>query len=294
MMNKNDLILNGYIPLDKSWLMRMGFLDMLHDMPDITYLVDATHIDVSNDVKALVVASAAWMADMQHIPVGESGTLYRFLRFASWKLNRTVELHKEKTLIDRPMCNDPNIVKMSVEELLKLDDHTSQWASAAVLMGAKEIPDEMPCKLKVTFEARDHWYNRRLCGQCWDVRYDDTLADQAMSFINGITSGTVSYAPFDAEHYPFARAFDLITPGEGGRCWPSLAGHETNRIDHIEKALQEYKNDQLITSNDHRVVQALAMKASFYNVHKKFAFPECVAKSWPQFWKFLDLIEGLK
>ena len=294
-MNKNDLILGGHIPLDKSWMMRMGFMDMLHDMTDTIEMlgVGVDDAGLCNDLKALVAASSAWMAGMKHIPVGESGTLYRFLRFASWKLNRNTQLHKEKTLITRPMCDDPNIVNLSVNELMTIDNHTSQWASAAVLMGSTDKPMDIPCKLKVTFEARNHWLKRRLSGRCWDIRFDETLAGQAAAFIKALQNGSVKYTPHYAEEYPFARAFDLVTPGEAGKAWPSLAGHESNRITAMEEALKEYDYNQTITSSDHRIVQAIAMKGAVEGRELRFGDSGCVAKSWPGFWQFLDFATAL-
>jgi 5-enolpyruvylshikimate-3-phosphate synthase len=72
-----------------------------------------------------------------------------------------------------------------------------------------------------------------------------------------------------------------MTPEEGEAQWPSLRLHESDRIIEMEEALAQ----DTVTSADHRVVQAVAMRKG--NA-VSFSRPEAVAKSWPQFWQFLN------
>src|SRR3989344_4471163 len=73
-----------FLPLNKSWINRMGVLDMLHGYPEIHEFLSKQK-DLGDDLLALKRAVDIWDTEMP-IDVGESGTLYRILRFASWKL----------------------------------------------------------------------------------------------------------------------------------------------------------------------------------------------------------------
>ncbi len=277
---KRDI--SRYIPYDKSWVIRMGILDMLHGYDDITALLDrGDNLSLGTDLQALNRAIKQWR-EGDEIDVGESGTVYRFLQFAAWKTGRSITFIKHGTLADRQITNDPSIVTLSIKELLNLDNGTSQWASIAVLMGNEEARLETaPFKLRLTYEALDHWRRARQQDRVWEARRDKTITRQALAYANWVATGTMIFVPEQAEDYCFARAFDLITTHEGEARWPSLRQHESDRIIEMEKALRQ----EVVTSADHRVVQAVAMRKG---VAVTFAHPEAVAKSWPQFWDMLS------
>lgn len=266
------------IPLDKSWTIRMGVLDILHGRNQIIKFLESQN-KLSDDLQALLRAAKQWHT--KKVDVGESGTLYRFLQFAAWELNKPVEFVKKGTLSTRQICHDPSIVNLPVHKLLELDNGTSQWASAKVLMGSTEQAETVPYKLKITYEAREHWHQRVKEGKDWEARQDKTIEAQARAFLGE------DFVPGHSEDYCFARAFGLITCEEGERRWPSLRGHETDRIQEMERCLKEYAGGQKIQTNDHRVVQAIAMKAATEGKKAEFSNPECVSKSWPEFWDFL-------
>ena len=67
----------------------------------------------------------------------------------------------------------------------------------------------------------------------------------------------------------------------GERRWSSLKGHESDRITEMERELQE----RIVITRDHRVIQAIAM---LRQSKANFVHPDCVKKSWPQFWRFLE------
>lgn len=98
----------------------------------------------------------------------------------------------------------------------------------------------------------------------------------------------MNFTPEQAEDYCFARAFGLMTEKEGEEKFPSLRGHETNRILEMEKQLTNFNNGKEIDSKDHRVVQSIAMLALLKDQDIKFSFPDCVSKTWPQFWDFME------
>ncbi|MFC1728112.1 hypothetical protein ACFLZ7_01445 [Nanoarchaeota archaeon] len=268
------LIENGYIPLDKSWIIRMGLLDLLNSHKNIIEFLEKQK-NLSDDLKALYRALIDWNSD-EPIDVGESGTLYRFLKFASWKLGLKKEFILSGTLKNRNICDNPEIINWPQEKLITLDGGTSQWASAAALAGDDEEIDNPPYKLKITYEAIKHWKTSN-----WEIRFDKTILAQASAYLQWLKTGKMDFKPEQAEDYCFARAFDLISAEEGEKLWPSLHGHESDRIKEMEEQLQKEK----ITSKDHRVVHAIAMlRKSKENVQN----PECVNKSWPQFWMFLQ------
>lgn len=284
-MDEDALIQKGYIPLDKSWVIRMGVLDMVNGCPDIIDFL-ASQKSLSDDLQALLRAAQAWNTN-EPIDVGESGTLYRFLRFALWARNLDKKFVIRGTLKDRAVCDNPGIVHYSLKELLLLDHGTSQWASAAVLCGNNEEIKNPPYKLHVTYEARSHWQEQREKNQTWSARYDATILKQAHAFLMLLRGERPAFIAEQAEDYCFARAFDFITQNEGLRRWPSLTDHESNRIETMEKELKNFENKKPVTSRDHRVVEALAMKAAVEGQKIQFEHSEAVAKSWPQFWDFL-------
>jgi 5-enolpyruvylshikimate-3-phosphate synthase len=57
--------------------------------------------------------------------------------------------------------------------------------------------------------------------------------------------------------------------------------------------IKKLEDDQEINSRDHRVVQAIAMLSLVKNKEANFSFPDCVNKSWPQFWDFLEYTKVL-
>jgi len=266
------------LPLDKSWIMRMGILDLLHDQQTTQKFLD-TQKHVSDDVKALQTCLQDWKNNSP-LDVGESGTLYRFLRFISWKLKKEVQFIKRGTLETRNLQENKEFINMTPNEVL-LNSNTSQWASAALLAGAKNDIKNPPYKIKITLEAIEQWEKQ------WQPRYDETIKLQAETFLKLLENKPVNFLPKQAEDYCFARAFNFITKEQGTARWPALADHESNRLIEMEEQLKNYENNDLITSKDHRVVQAIAMKAKVDGKIINYKYPEAVNKTWPQFWEFL-------
>ena len=285
-----------FIPLDKSWTIRMGVRDLI-DGSDTTVRLLRGKEELSGDLKSLLRASEDWRSGSQVIHVGESGTLYRFLRFASWKYSLNKIFIVEGTLAGRRMrmiSDNPDIVKMGIPQLLKLDNGTSQWASAAVLLSddvdqirSHRTYQALPYKLELTYEAVREWEESKTMKEPWPIRYDETIRAQAEAFANRV-DGMVIFVPRQPEDYCFARAFGLMERKEAASMWPSLMGHESNRLDSVDMAIRNLENHEVIDSKDHRVVQAVAMLAKARGIGVAFRYPESVGKSWPQFWEFLE------
>ncbi len=277
------------IPLDKSWIIRMGILDIVHGHKDIQSFLESQE-NLGDDLVALKRASELWTGN-KPIDVGESGTLYRFLLFASWKLGLKKQFITRGTLRDRHVANDPTIVNLSLHELLKLDKGTSQWASAAVLLGNEEKIPNPPYKLQVTYAAVEQWNEKRKAGKVWGPRYDQTIERQAEVFLKLLAGQHPAFIPEQAEDYCFARTFGYITQEEGDRRWPALRNHESDRIAEMDAVLDAAIKGKAIDSRDHRVVQAISLWGIINHIPLKITHPESVSKTWPQFWAFLDSVK---
>jgi hypothetical protein len=261
-----------FAPLDKSYYIRLGVLDLLTGKSDTREFL-AAQANLSTDLYSVL------HIDMRRT---ESATLFRFMTFAAWKFGRKdLFMGKVETLGHREICNDPSIVNLSQEDLLKLDNGTSQWASAAAICGDPRRIDSVPPKLRLTYDVIDDWRK----GLREPHRQDATTLAQMKAYTHFIETGQRVFAPAHSEDYCFARAFGLIDPNEAELRWPSLKGHESNRIKEMEKAIRQVKTGKIVFSDDHRVVQALAMR---YPINVKFSNPGCVSKSWPRFWEFFD------
>ena len=168
-MIENELVEKGLIPLDKSWIIRMGVLDMLHGYTDIIDFLNQYQLKekLGDDLEALLRCAKAWGRN-EPLDVGEAGTLYRMLKFAGWKQGLKLEFITRGTLSNRPITDDPSIITWSQKKHLTLDGGTSQWASAAVIVGEdEERLTDAPYKLMVSYMAIDHWKKSRADGKVW-------------------------------------------------------------------------------------------------------------------------------
>lgn len=285
------LIDKDLIPLDKSWIIRMGFLDLMNGYDDILIFLNKQK-DLNDDLLSLKRVCETWKTQTE-INVGEGATLYRLLKFASWKYNLNKIFILEGTLKNRSICNDQSIVNLSLDGLLKIDKGTSQWASAAVLLGNKEKVQYTPFKLQVTYDALEHWKKAKEEGGVWKPRYDKTILNQAQVFIKLYKGEKVKFVPLQAEDYCFARMFSFITKEEGEKKWSQLHDHESDRLEEMENVIKSIKENRKIVSRDHRVIQAAALYQKLHKLPSTIIYTDSVNKSWPQFWKFLKQIETL-
>lgn len=300
----------------------MGVLDMIHGYDDVEKFLDKQK-SLGEDLLALKRASKIWKTN-KAVDVGESGTLFRFLQFASWKLNLNKKFIKRGTLLYRKVCNNPEIINWDLNRLLKLDGGTSQWASASVLLGNTGKVKNLPYFLEKTLEALKYWQERRKKAKKWEAKYDEILLKQATHFINVLRSKNSAFTPLEAERsaarcvdecssvsaktgfnvscelltgftptnpddYCFARAFGIVSRVYGEKHWPMIKHHESNRLEEMEAALLLAEKNKMVSSKDHRVIQAIAMLYKTKRKKVKFKYPKSVNKSWPQFWNFLKI-----
>jgi len=285
-----------YIPLDKSWINRMGMLDMLHGYDDIVRFLEKQQ-DLGDDLLALKRVAEKWNTE-EPLNVGESGTLYRFVRFSLWKKQEDRKIIKEGSLLTRDLCDNPEIINWPLQKLLdsNLDGGTTQWVSAAIINGNTErikIPKGKEEKINLSYEAREH-YKQRKEGKCWIPRYDKTIERQARVYIGLLKKNDLDFTPKHSEDYCFARAFNIISQSEGEYNWPQLKNHESNRIKEMEDSIKEAEKYQKISSKDHRVIQAIVMLQSYLGKKVHVEHPCSVKKSWSLFWEFMDYCNRIK
>ncbi len=195
------------------------------------------------------------------------------------------------TLSKRSIADNPSIIDLSQKELLKLDNSTSQWATALVLLGDMERIKNPPYKLKLTYEGVEHWNSQRKKKKSWKPKLDQTILNQAKTFLDLLNGKKSSFKPEQAEDYCFARVFGYITKNEGEKRWSSLKGHESNRITEMEEIIKSAVKGHEIFSKDHRAIQAIVMWGIVNKKRVIIKYPKAVNKSWSQFWGFIKWAE---
>lgn len=299
------LTAEGYIPRDKGWMIRMSFLDLTNGYgPNDTIDFLKTQDDLSEDEKAALAVATTWNAHGP-IDVMESRTMYILVQFYLWKVEQYRKILTRGTLTKRinELEASCHIIRWPLQKLLTLEKGTTQWASAAILTGNKDVLPELPFYIQKTYQALEHWNLRRKLNICWVPQTDPTITTQVNEYICYVKTGNILTTPNhlgDCDLYCFLRAFGAITQNEGKRIWPQLQKHESNRIVVMEIALKEFYAGIPVSSNDHRIVQAIAMvaqsikpKTSIEEIKRKFKNPNCVNKAWPQFWDFLEIAPSL-
>lgn len=299
-----------YTPKDKSWLIRMGIMDITSSFAKdvVSYLDSQDQSTLGGDLKTLRNVADRWgWRYSEPVNVGESGTIYRFVKFYSWMNHLPFEPIVSGTLVKRSleeMTNDQNIINYSPEKLLTLDGKTTQWATMQYLLAlpserrkvtpmfnqGKNMSRSADFKLRVTYDAVEHWTKKLSEKKKWESRIDPTFLNQQIAFVNGLLTGRPKFIGEQAEDYCFERAFDLISEEEGRLVYPSVEKHETNRFTEMERALQKLSRTGIIDSKDHRVVQALVMRQIVLGKPYEIVDKSVVNKTWPKFWDFIDFV----
>lgn len=271
--------LQALIPLDKAWMIRMGMLDLQAGKTEVRDYLIAHQSELGDDLLALLRVLSGW-GSARPLDVGESGTLYRFTQFLLWLQKSDQRIDTRGTLQTRTLHDDPVIIDDSIEELLQLDGGTSQWASAKVLFTDVQASTlaKAPYHLQMSIEAKKQ-YTRE-----WVPRKDQTIQRQAEAYYRWRQGKEMKFAPQQAEDFPFAAAFGVMTIDGGAKRWPQLHNHETDRIEEMKQLLAT----DTIDSPDHRIVQALAMRYPERTVTDRAK--KAVNKTWPQFWEFLQSV----
>lgn len=274
--------IDKFIPIDKSHCIRMTLIDLFKYGKNSTHKFNKGII--CDDLMSLNVTVRNWTSTPTNnvVYVGESGTLYRLTQFYAWKNSLPKYFIKAGTLHYRNINSNPSIINLPQSELLKLDNGTSQWASAAVLAGDAERLPNPPNKLRLTYNCIDNHHDS------WQPVLDETIHRQARYFVSLIEKTNSEFVPNHSEDFCFAYAFGKITGDEGLKRWPALLSHESNRIDEMEREYERARSGTRIASKDHRVVQALALWGLLHRKTVSFEYPQAVMKSWPLFWNFVQ------
>lgn len=286
-----------YLPLSKSRAIRIMFLERVNGRTDTAnelFELNKTS-QQPDDIIAMINACRVW-ENSPHISTGESGTAFRFLRFFGWKTDCRKSICRSGTANNRPIHMNREIVDWPIHRLLTLDNGTSQWASAATLCGDPTRIENPPYHLAMTYQVIDEWRDCVAQGRPFVIGPDETIKRQADAFVGLCRQQKVTFQARQPEDFPFAHVvMKNMTVQRASELWPSLAGHESNRLTSVSKAWEKWEARSEIDSGDHRVVQAVAMgalKGSSANIiYGSTDHPEVVNKSWPEFWKFLSWVE---
>src|SRR3989338_1132487 len=268
----------GYIPLDISWTTKMGVLDLVYGgMKEGILEVLENQKELPKELGQLYDVVRKWNND--EVPV-ESELIYKCLKMASLKRQIKKKIVKAGELVNIDM-DEREVGKMSLDKLAQLDPKNGTWAIAYILAHQLENGSVNSYPTIRAYEAVKHWTNKK-DGKAWTwtSHYDHTIMRQADAFASIAKCGRINFTVKLPEDYPFARAFELTTPEETQKRL-SMYVNET------ESALAEFDEGKPISSNNDRVVQALAMKSKFYEQPVKINNPDCAKESWPQFWRFL-------
>lgn len=156
------------------------------------------------------------------------------------------------------------------------DYKSSQWASAKILIG-DQVNDYRP-SCNIARECMKLWNEGN---PNFDID-DPTEKEQFEWYLNGGSLDTKN-----PENMPLAVVFNEIDIEAALTLHPTLINHESHRDVSIINAIKQMTYGNTITSDDHRVVKAIAMYSKKYNIDTKFLHPECVNKSNPRFWSML-------
>jgi hypothetical protein len=305
--------IESYIPLDKSWLITLGILDLVNDRAQniISFLDSQDPATLGKDLQSLRGIAKAWPERYtKALDPGESGRLYRTVKWYYWQNNIPLELPTSDTLTKRreKITNNPEILNWTPEQLLTLDSKTTQWATTQYIFSPREqrrrieprfnygrhTKRSADFKLRVGYDAVEHYDAQEQKGENWIARIDPTLFNQYVAFIDKLKKGKMCYTGEQAEDYCFERAFDLVDEAEGRLIYPSVEGHETDRFKEMETMLSKFEQTGVIESQDHRVVQAGIMRAIAQNRQYVIANPQALNKTQPKFLEFIDFVKDMK
>jgi hypothetical protein len=288
----------------------MGILDLTrgygHNLKD--FLNSLPKEKISGDLKALSRVADNWDKRFdQPLDIGESGTIYRFIKMYNWINKIPHDPIVSGTLIERSkneMTNNPEIASWTMDELRKLDHNTTQWATMKYLLSSPEerekstpviykgnrLTRDGDFKLRVTYDSVDHWESQRSQGKNWETRKDPTFIGQLSAFAKALETGEVEYTGEQAEDYCFERAFNLIDESEGRLVYPTVEGHETDRFKEMERVISLVDKGKPIDSKDHRVVQSIVMREIFFRGDYKVIYQDAPNKTWPGFWNAINTV----
>ena len=259
---------------NKSIIVKATLLEFIANSYVIEPFLRSRFFDLPQDAQACYLALCN--REKVSLPVGNCRSLLIGLKY----------------LIQEDKIPVYNLVMGEQLKKRKLDKNSSQWSSIKVLCGEK---------------VRDNRYHVNLARRVKDV-WDNGDLDKLLMEDDHTLKNQIKYAldlnfriknlrlfEYDnlknPEDAPFAVVFDQITIKQALKKFPTLRHHESNRVKELRKSIYQYENEELVTTDDHRIVMAIALYEKFKRSGKPnhlFAHPECVAKSCPKFWGILN------
>lgn len=268
-----------FIPLSKSVANRLMLLSIRDK--DYTYLnfLENYEDGLPNDINVCRMVMRDW-DNSDFINVGESRTALIFLQEYAKRNGIKKHWNIEGTLWNRKLEN------------------TSQTISARILCGDEVILNDEPYHVKLTRSIMSQWEKGNR--ESLFTMEDETLWEQCLTMecvaLKGLQSHfkiksaedvCLAYFLTQCDKMPDDRKVTLEDIVDK---FPTTLNHESNRPLELLKTLIEIKNNQEVMSNDHRVVMAASFYAMIKNIKIEFRNPTCVSKSFPKWWKYLELL----
>lgn len=289
-----------YIPLDKSFIIRVVLLDLTRGYrEDSVRFFKNNKMPLSDDIITVGGIVRDWPAwkFWKDFDGRDSASATRHLQFYLWQTGSRRKIRKNEGLQKRNLTNNPDIVNWPIKELMKLEYGTSQWASAAALFRDKEKVleemrdvEEVPFKLDLTVHTRNYWEGNEASGWGWEPRLDMTIARQMKAYVEFLKYGGAHFKCRQSEDVPFAAILCDYDLEKAKDEYPSLKGHESDRIPEIRKTIKQLEQGLCVDSKDHRIISAAAMRQSLYGKSISVKYPEYISKAWPveQFLGFMN------
>lgn len=275
------------LPWDKSWIIRLAFLDLINGIGPwrAMYWLEQHRDELSDDLLALLRTLKQYQRG-EALDVGESATLLRFWRYFLWMRGDKRAIIVRGTLKSRRVDINPALIAWEVDALAdRHHEKSSQWASAAILHGKNGRRHDIDPHIALSYEAREEWLASLRENRMWTPRKDANITECMATWVMWRQYGFMPLVVDNAEKACQAVAFGLMTPDEMAERWPKSLNHESVRPDAMRQALA---HPWWIVSNDHRVVMSMALLGV---PRECFSNPDCVAKSFPRFWDFLNTVD---
>ena len=288
LLSSRELLSSPYVPLGKSEIIRLAFLDLLNGRPKDTVNFLEGQSDLSNDLKDTHKLLRDGYTET------ESRTLKWLGKITTELSGIELEIRPIGTLVGRDTEFSRADAELPAAELIKKYNSSQPATGVAINLsvnGDFERYAAAPHHLAMTYKIIDHWRERRAAGKMWLPHYDVTINRQVAAFLGTLKTGVCSFIPVEQmqpEDFCFAYSFGLVSVEQAKRLWPSLSGHESNRFEEMPRVMEAIRVGRKSPTRDHRAIMSGAWAAwVFYREMAEFEYPEAVAKSFPGFFKFM-------
>lgn len=279
------------IPYDKYWILQMGILDMINDKDSIFIFLENNQ-NITEELKNFKITYLDWTFNKNIVYVGYSNYIYYVLIYIIYKKNLNIELFTDDNI---KKINDNEIKKIldfSQNNLIDLgekDIYYIYFASALILLGDEERLDSPPLFIKKTYKIVDEWNKSYNMDENWDLKYDPIIEHQFNYLKKYNSNNHISFIPKYSEdffYYSILRD-NLKIKKNSYNCFNKIK-QNLLLLKEIKDTLYQYKTDKTILSKNDRIIQAIVIKSILEKKNIKVKYPNCVQKSWNNFWNYFS------